>query len=300
MTGSWEVPQPHAVFEVRASDCATVFVRRHGNPAGPRMILSHGNGLCMDAYYPFWSHFTDRFDVFVHDIRNHGWNPASDLRVHNVPTFVDDGALIVREIDRRFGEKPRIGVFHSLSGIVALHQAMRGGSGFSALVLFDPPICAPGGFPQDMEGVCSRLSVSTAKRRDRFENPEAFAERLSRNPAFNRMAPGVIDLFARTTLRRAVDGGGYELACPRDYEAQGFGFLFIWSMTVDWDSVDCPMKFIGGDPTVPHTYMPSMDLRELVFVDYDFIPEATHFLQFEEPERCAAMTLEFLEGRGVI
>ena len=46
--------------------------------------------------------------------------------------------------------------------------------------------------------------------------------------------------------------------------------------------------------------MPSMDLSQLIHVDYDFVPETSHFLQFEEPERCAAMTLACLEGRGLI
>lgn len=254
----------------------------------------------MDAYYPFWSHFVDRFDVFVHDIRNHGWNPIGDQRMHNVPTFADDSERIVREIDRCFGEKPRVGVFHSLSSMVALRQYVAGGGGFSALVLFDLPVCPPRGFPEDLEEIGQRIRFVALRRKHRFETPEAFAERLSQNPAYMRMTPGVIDLFARTTLRRRPYGAGYELCCPREYEAQIIEFFFIWAMTVDFMSVTCPVKVIGADPTVPHTYMPTMDFRELMFIDYDFVPEASHFLQLEKPETCAAMTLEFLEGLGLI
>ena len=36
--------------------------RRHGNPVGARLVLSHANGLAADAYYPFWSLLCDRFD----------------------------------------------------------------------------------------------------------------------------------------------------------------------------------------------------------------------------------------------
>ena len=171
MPGSWQVPEPLSVFKVRASGGASIFVRRHGDPNGPRMVLSHGNGFAIDAYYPFWSHFTGLFDVFVHDIRNHGWNPVGDRRAHNLPTFVDDAERIVREIDRRFGKKPRIGVFHSLSSIVALRQASAGGDGFSALVLFDPPVCPPGGFPEDMEGIGRKLCDGPLRRKARFDTP---------------------------------------------------------------------------------------------------------------------------------
>ena len=183
------IPEPTAVFEVRAPDGASIFVRRHGDPGGPRMVLSHGNGFSADAYYPFWSRFTDRFDVFVHDLRNHGWNPVGSQRFHSVPTFVDDSERIVREIDRRFGRKPRIGVFHSLSTMIALRQSAMGGGGFSALVLFDPPVCPPGGFPEDMQGVGSRLAAISRRRRDRFGTPDGLAEQLSQAPSSRACRP---------------------------------------------------------------------------------------------------------------
>ena len=109
-------------FEVRATDGIPISVRRHGTPDGPRLVLSHG------------------------------WNRVGDRRTHNVPTFVSDSEFIVRDIDQRVGAKPLIGLFHSLSSLLALRQAAAEDS-FSALVLFDPPVCPPGGFPHDMEHI---------------------------------------------------------------------------------------------------------------------------------------------------
>ena len=295
----WVIPEPAAVFEVVAPDGASIFVRRHGNPDGPRLVVSHGNAFAIDAYFPFWSRFTDRFDVFVYDLRNHGWNTVGDLNRHNVPNMVEDGELVVREIDRRFGGKPRIGVFHSLSTLIALRQEAMGGGGFSALILFDPPIYPPGGFPEDLEGIGQKLRRVAKARRDRFESPEVLAEQFSRSAVYARVAPEAIDLLARATLRRAADGTGYELCCPREFQAQVAEFIFIWSMTVDFVNVACPMKAIGGDPTVNSSYLPSMDLGEMVRLDYDFVPEASHLLQIEEPETCAALALEFLDAHGL-
>lgn len=293
-----EIPEPLVAFEVRTADGTPIAVRRHGNPDGPRLVLSHGNGFSIDTYYPFWSRFTDRFDCFIYDFRSHGWNLVGDRRTHNVPTFVTDSESVIRDIDRRFGKKPKIGLFHSLSTLTALRQA-AGGDGFSALVLFDPPVCPPGRFPHDMEKVGGQLGTIARRRRDRFETPEDFADYLSRRNVFERLGPGVVDLFARTTLRRAAEGTGFELRCPREYEAQVYEYIFCWTMTVDLDSVVCPVKAIGADPTVPNSYMPSLDIKELVLVDYDFIPETTHLLQLEEPEKCAALALEFIEGCGL-
>ena len=104
-----------------------------------------------------------------------------------------------------------------------------------------------------------------------------------------------IELLARSTLRASANGGGYALRCPCEYEAQVFEFFFAWSMTVDFEPVTCPVRIIGSDPTVRNSFMPSMDLGELVALDYDFLPETSHLLQLEQPEECAARVLDFIE-----
>ena len=96
-------------------DGALIIIRRHVNPKGPRIVLSHGNGFSADLYYPFWSLLTDRFDVVIYAIRSYGWNPVSALAAHNFWTFVNDNAAILAAIDRHFGKKPKIGIYHSMS-----------------------------------------------------------------------------------------------------------------------------------------------------------------------------------------
>ena len=43
------------------------------------MLLTHGNGLAADLYYPFWSLLAERFDLLLYDLRSHGWNSVGDL-----------------------------------------------------------------------------------------------------------------------------------------------------------------------------------------------------------------------------
>ena len=71
---AWEVPEPVSVLAVRLDADTETVLRRHGNPEGPRLVLSHGNGLAVDLYYPFWSLLEADFDLFLYDLRNHGWN----------------------------------------------------------------------------------------------------------------------------------------------------------------------------------------------------------------------------------
>ena len=178
--------------------------------------------------------------------------------------------------------------------MVALRHAAAGGE-YAALVLFDPPVCPPGGLPDDMEAVGGRLAEMTRKRKDIFGSPDELAASFSRSPLFEPMAPDAIRLLARSTVRARGNGDGYELRCPREYEAQVFEYFFVWSMTVDFDAVTCPVKVLGSDPTVRNSFLPSMDLADLVALDYDFLPETSHFLLLEEPEECAARTLAVIE-----
>ena len=66
-------------------------------------------------------------------------------------------------------------------------------------------------------------------------------------------------------------------------------------MLVDFQSLLCPTKVIGADPTLPFSYLPSLDLSDVFTVDYDFLPDATHFLLLEQPQECVKTMLEFIE-----
>ena len=294
----WDVPEPLAAAEIQTPDGARFILRRYGNPEGPRLVLSHGNGLAIDLYYPFWSLLADRFDLVLYDLRNHGWNPASDIRMQNIATFVSDNEYVFGGIDRHFGEAPRIGVFHSLSAVTALNHEPPG-EGFNALVLFDAPIYPPGGDPLELDALWRRCAMVARLRQERFRTLEAFAEGLSRSPMFARLLPGVPDLFARTTLRPAPDGSGYELRCARECEARIFDYTFAYNFEPRAKDIACPVKAVGGDPTLPYSFLPSLDLAGLIELDYDFVPETTHFLQLENPRACVEILVGFLEREGL-
>lgn len=275
-------------------DGTKIVLRRHGNPDGPRLVLTHGNGLAIDLYYPFWSLLGDDYDLIVYDLRDHGWNEVSPLETHNMPTFVDDHDRTMEAIDQYFGDKPKIGVFHSISALISLLSPTRG-SGFAGRFLFDPPLCKPGRSYQQMEEAATRTATLTRRRAERFSTLEDFSFLLGFIPLFSRVVPGVLDLMARTTLRESEGHQGYELRCPKEYEARIVEYAGVFSVMVDFDTLASPTKVMGADPTLPFSYLPTLDLSDILTVDYDFLPEATHFLQLEEPEECAAAVREFVD-----
>ena len=291
----WEVPKPLSTVDVPVDDDTVITLRRHGNPDGPRLVLSHGNGLAIDLYYPFWSLLADEFDLVIYDLRNHGWNAVSTIENHNIPTLVRDHDIVIEAIDRQYGNKPKVGVFHSVSGLITLLSPTKG-SGFEARVLFDPPLCKPGRSYFEFEEATARVVAMTRRRTNLFKTRESFSELLGFLPAFDRMDPGVLDLFAIATLRESIGGEGYELRCPREYESQMIDYAGLYAVLIDFGTMKCPTKVIGADPTLPYSYLPTLDLSDIMTVDYDFLPEATHFLQLEEPEQCVDAMREFIES----
>ena len=290
----WEIPEPLSTSDVRVDDDTVITLRRHGNPAGPRLVLSHGSGLAIDLYYPFWSLLLDDFDLVIYDLRNHGWNAVSAREKHNVPTFVSDHDIILEAIDRNYGKKPKIGVYHSIAALTTLLSPTKG-SQFSGYVLFDPPLCKRGASYEEFDAAAERLAAMVRRRAHRFRNREQLTEVLSYIPTFQRTVPGFFDLMARTTLRECENGEGYELRCPREFEAQVTEYAAPYAVLVDFATFHCPIKVIGADPTLPYSYLPTLDLSHILTVDYDFLPETTHLLQVEQPEECAAELREFIK-----
>ncbi|MDE2801315.1 MAG: alpha/beta hydrolase [Chloroflexota bacterium] len=289
----WNVPEPLETVGVPVDADTTIIVRRHGNPDGQRLVMSHGNGLAVDLYYPFWSLLTDEFDVIVYDLRNHGWNEVSPLERHNIPTLVSDHDLIVQAIDEHFGAKPKVGVYHSVSSLIALISPTMG-SAYSALVMFDPPIRKPNVTDQGFDEAAIEKAAGTRRRATTFRSLEEFSDFLAYIPTFQRMVPGARELMAETTLRKDPDGKGFTLRCPREYEALMTDYARIFFLAVDFESMRCPLKVIGADPTLPFSYLPTLDLSHVSIVHYDFVPDATHFLLQEKPEECAKALREFL------
>ncbi len=295
----WEIPEPLAIHEVRMDDGNFIILRRHGNPSGPRLILCHGNGLAIDLYYPFWSLLTEEFDVIVHDLRNHGWNNIGSRERHNLPIFVEDYGYIVEAIDRQFGQKPNIGVFHSVSALASLLSPAHGRM-FAARVLFDPPVCKADEYPEEFDVATRRCTEIAQRRTERFESFEECSEFLGYLPSLKRVVPGALELYARTILRKSANGQGYVLRCPREYEAQVINHARAFAVMVDFDEYQCPTKVLGADPVLPYSYLPTFDLSHILNVDYDFLPESTHFLQIEQPKECVEAMREFLESLDLL
>jgi pimeloyl-ACP methyl ester carboxylesterase len=289
------------------TDGAIVRLRRHGDPDGPRIALSHGNGLAIEAYYPFWSLLLDRFDVILFDVRNHGQNPLHREDGHNWPQIASDFETLYRGIQTSFGAKRTAGIFHSLSSVAASeHSIVTADAGEPArwdpLVLMDPPLFPPPGHPlSNADREAMHMMGQLARRRvETVDRPEAFARQLIANEMFSRWKTGAHLLHARSIFREGADGR-WHLVCPKLWEAHIFETNLdprIWPRLKE---LSVGVKLVGADPSVKALEMPAVlthALAEDQGLDYTMIPDSTHFLQLERPERIWAAIEPFFEAHG--
>ena len=295
--------EPVSTFDLSMQDGAVLRVRQHGEIGGPRLVLSHGNGLASDGYLPFWEPLCARWEVVLVDVRNHGQNPTHELSGHHWDNFADDMEILRLRLEAELGRKPAVGVFHSLSAIASLEHALRYGAAWEALVLVDPPIAPPEGHPlrqdhiDDMTDMTSRAS----RRPARYRSPGMLEFQLRAGREFQGWVEGAHRLLAETTLRYDEDADDYALACPREFEAHVFASNMDPTTWERASAIEMPVLVLGADPDFALARPASRIGRVLAEAHdwaYACVPGTSHFLQIEQPEAAIAAIEDFLETLG--
>jgi len=298
------LPEPTATLDLAMDDGAPIRVVRHGKPSGPRVVLSHGNGFTSDSYFPFWRYMLERFDLALFDFRNCGRNAFHAAEPHHYVRFARDNAAVHGAIAEEWGEKTTIGVFHSMSSIAALLAVVDGMWHWDALVLFDPPVVPPEGNPLRAPLITSGEVLRDAAmiRQNRFADPEELADVFRHLPRFRRLRKGVAELNARSVLRFDRSSGEWLLCCPGPVEAGLYtevAELPIWRQPVPPSR---PLLIVGSDPEADDAAKTARCCKlfcETFGIDYAVVPDTSHLLQLEEPERCFALFDAFLTENGI-
>lgn len=300
---TFTVPAPGETHDAVMDDGAVIRLRRHGNPAGPRLVLAHGNGFAIDAYYPFWRGLTEAYDLVLYDQRNHGWNPRHDVARHDLPSFVADLDRLLDIIPERFGSKPAVGVFHSVSAITAIWHALDRGWRWDGLALFDPPLIpSPGhALHDDARGFELGLSEWAAARPERFPDVATLAASFAASKSLSGWVPGAHELMAHAITRDDPATGQRILCCPRAGESRVYATNAGLDLCPRLGALTGPVMLIGSDPDTPHARAPGRVNRAMHAehgIDWMPIAGTSHMLQVERPEACVAALGTFLARIG--
>jgi pimeloyl-ACP methyl ester carboxylesterase len=296
-----KLPTPHDIADVTLDDGAVIRLRRHGNRARPRVVLSHGNGFAIDGYFPFWRLLIQDFEVVVFDQRNHGQNPRHTEAHHTYQRIARDAAPIRAAIDRHFGAKPSAGVFHSLSAVANIHGDTEHGVRWEALVLVDPALNAPEGDAREAGNRFEHVLAKWARARpERFADPEELAAQFRASRAAALWLPETAELMARAVTRPASDGG-YELCCPGAWEAEVYLHNIQMGTWTLLPRIASPHLFLLADPALPGA-TPACTIALQAAAEFRLnhatVPRTSHMLQVERPDLCLATIRRFFAKAG--
>ena len=298
----FELPLPHAIMDLPMEDGSRIRLRRHGNLAGPRILVSHGNGFAADAYFPFWGPLQRDFELVVFDCRNHGQNLPSEPARHTYAQMARDLERVLDGVERTWGKRTSVGAFHSMSARTAMKHAIEIGWRWDALALFDPPNFPPVGHPtyDAMLKFETRLSSWARGRRARFADPAELAAEYHASRATAKWVEGAHELMARAVLRR--DGDGWVLSCAPELEARIYEEATTLHLWPRGDEFAGPVKLIIADPELqqgPPTGAANRALARENGIDFVAVQGAGHLLQIERPDICREALLAFIAAHGI-
>jgi len=108
--------------------------------------------------------------------------------------------------------------------------------------------------------------------------------------------------MARATLRYEDRAGEWVLACPRELEARIFetnADPTIWPRMAGFA---VPVKLICADPNIEGAGAPALIGQAMaaeLSIEYEAIPDTSHFLQIERPAECVRALESFLAKYGL-
>ena len=297
------VPPPTAVANLVMKDGALIRLRRYGRTGRTRLVLSHGNGLAINAYAPFWLQLAQHYDVVVFDMRNHGENPLHTLERHTWENFFSDIDEIFQGIQKYFGTARTVAVVHSLAAVATLGHALRHPDRWDALCLFDPPIMPPLGHPlhEVQHRHMETLAARAIRRQMIFNSPDQLAAQFRRHPSFGHWVFDGANLLAWHTLRR-LPNGQWTLCCHPAFEADVFRNNVNPTLFDRLRGIPIPLRIIASDPDAAYTTPAAAiakSAHDLFGTDYAMVPGTKHFLQFEEPQACRDRLIDFLQRHGL-
>lgn len=291
-------------METAHSDADTLRLHRFGRSRTIRIVVSHGAGLAIAAYDSFIQVLAKRYEVVSFDLRGHGTNASVILPENGLlDRLTADMEVVWNHIAEYLDPAPTVGVFHSISGIVALQQLVQFGPRWAALALLDPPMTPPAGhrlMPMKEEGTAAMIR-RTVKRRNQFKDAQEYAGELAQRPEFSGWQDGAHLLLAKATLRPDEGTGKSTLIVAPETEAHLYRENVLPDLVPKLPQLSLPIRMICSDSEGPFA-SPIPTLCEAIAHEYEIgfevIRNTTHMLPLERPEACADAVISFLAANG--
>jgi pimeloyl-ACP methyl ester carboxylesterase len=267
---------------VQLADVRLAYVE-HG--AGAPLVFVHGGGASLDYWHAQLGPFGERYRVIAYSRRYAPPNADAPLVPdYNARVDARDLAALIEALELG----PVHLVAHSIGAVAALFATTERPDLVRTLAIAEPPVLR--------------------WMRDRPDGEAAWQRFMTRvwQPAAERFRAGDAAGAMRVITDSFVGDGTFDRVSPRtraklllgarDWEA--FTLSSAPFPPLDRAAVArlaVPVLMIGAGHTVEGHRLVDAELAQLLpDAEHVFLPEATHDMWAEEPERCRAATLDFL------
>ncbi len=254
--------------------CETNGIKIHYTRTGgskPPLILLHGltaNGACWTAL----AHALEgEYDVIMPDARGHGKSSAPDHGYR-----YEDHANDVVGLMKAMRVSSPVLLGHSMGGMTAAIVASRKPGLLHGLILADPTFLSPKVQREvrDSDVADQHLKILN------MSLDEVVAEARIRHPD---RSSGTLELIARARLQTSISA--FDVLTPPNPD-----YMQLVS------AIDVPSLFVIGDAGVVSPAVAAELQRVNPRIRVEQIPEAGHGVQYDQPERFAAVVKSFLRS----
>jgi pimeloyl-ACP methyl ester carboxylesterase len=263
----------------------------------PDLVFLHANGYPPECYTPLFERLGASYRIHAMPMRPlhpgakpqdlHNWRPLAD----DLQNYLNEGKF----------ERPFV-VGHSFGAVTALRFALRQPGRIRALVLIDPVLFEP--YIILLWNLVRALGLAyklhplipaALKRRRKFDDLEGTFERFRRYSVFRYFSDDSLWAYLRGITQPAV-GGGYELRYTPEWEARIYATGIAPDLEL-WRGLrgfSVPTLVLRGAET--DTFSASAGRRvERInpAIRVETIPQSTHLLALEHPEKIAQRIKQF-------
>lgn len=258
----------------------------------PVLHWAHANGFNAETYSPLLEPLATQFDIYGADARGHGFTqlPAEPEAMTGWDIYRDDLEVVCTALADRAGSKIWLGG-HSMGGCASIMVAAKRPDLIAGLVLVDPVIVPQMGmmlFQLLARGRANGgliLAQMAAKRRANWPDAASVEAAYTGRGAFATWQDGFLKAYLRGGLKPIEDdqGNTVTLACAPKWEAANFKGPQVPSVP--------PVRNLR----VPFTLLMAAEgsttrgarafKKPRVDKKIAIVPNSTHFLPMEYPER---------------
>lgn len=249
---------------------------------GPLLLAAHATGFCAGVWRPLAGHLVDTWHVVALDFRAHGDSPAPADGDLSWDRMADDVLAVVDHL----GERPLLGLGHSMGGAaLVLAEQARPGT-FRSLYLFEPIL-----FPARPEALAASehpLAEGSLRRRPEFPSAQAAYDNFASKPPLSALHPDALRAYVDHGFAPRPDGS-VELKCRREDEAQVFRVGVEHRGYDHLPEVACPATVAAGAlPTGGPADLAPLVAERLPSAEFVAHDGLGHFGPLEDPARIAA------------